>query len=619
MDERLFARQLCAWLDPRRLYLCASDIDRLRAMREQPARGSMQARAFRDPQQVGLNMLFLRFLANFELDEHTLALVASAAQFNLSKDAVHELTGLRYRGRVSFSDFAADDPAETVCVLSASTLELSIVAGPLNFLVHLVDSIAAMWLPRSREIAFYESSLHTEFAVYVESVVARALGFHIETAFRPARMAMNTRPNGAMITMVGQPPFDRELVAASVAEAFRRTAVDVGPKDAADAAPTSFEPHDGFILLDPEQAAEPWRNIEHYGNECSPWSGVHSPVRRPDGKLIVDSHYGHAFDFVLSEDSAVYGRSEALTRLYRGLDESCLRIPYRVVPRIPVSSREQVEAIVQQVRDQSHKSFIATEILFRGQTCEHYIGRSPAALRALYGDPHALEPSLPASATRKQQPLEDVLPEWCLLIRAYLMGLATRLEQTTQNPEILQALETDRIRLEKSLDTHILGLSLAQHYGLPSMGLDLTDRLDIALFFALTSFERVEQRRLRPTAQRPPEPVLYVLSLPERFSIEHARARPRVFPKGRPDAQNAWFSGMGWGLHRNQCAEYLAAALYLDPVGDYGELPQAADLFPEQPNDPFGSLLESLLQNSQLSVELRRYLEQLYWVLPQHG
>ena len=175
------------------------------------------------------------------------------------------------------------------------------------------------------------------------------------------------------------------------------------------------------------------------------------------------------------------------------------------------------------------------------------------------------------------------------------------------------AMQADRQRFELSIDTQTIALSLAQHYGLPSMGLDLTDQVDTALFFALHRFVSTSERKLQvmPSGGNP---VLYLLMLPERFCVEYARARPRIFPAGRPDAQVAWFSHMGWGYRQNQCAEYLAVALYLDPDGDFGPLPRAEDLFPPTENDPFGSLLEGVLSEQWASPSLHRYLEQLYWL-----
>jgi hypothetical protein len=213
--------------------------------------------------------------------------------------------------------------------------------------------------------------------------------------------------------------------------------------------------------------------------------------------------------------------------------------------------------------------------------------------------------------------LEAALPEWCLLIRSYQLKLHVLLMNEgppAQSEQLAEVMQVDRRRLESSLDNHTLAFSLAQHYGLPSMGLDLTDQLDTALFFALHQFERGEGRQLRVTPSGAQNSVVYVFALPERFCVEHARARPRIFPTGRPDAQVAWFSHMGWGCRRNQCAEYLAMALYLEPGVDFGPLPSAGALFPAAPEDPFGSFIENVLAETWASPVLRRYLEELYWL-----
>ena len=218
---------------------------------------------------------------------------------------------------------------------------------------------------------------------------------------------------------------------------------------------------------------------------------------------------------------------------------------------------------------------------------------------------------------RKGHPLEAVLPEWCFLIRSYLFGLTTMVVQnygSAVTEEVSRRLHEDRKRLEESLDNHAFAFSLAQHYGLPTMGLDLTNQLDTALFFALNRLVPVEGRRLRAAPLTGGQPVLYLMAFPDRFCVEHAQVRPQGFPQGRPDRQKAWFSHMGWGNRRNQCAEYLVAALYLDPAGDFSPLATVQTLFPDWQNDSFGSLMEVALSQSWASPELKAYLMNLYWV-----
>jgi FRG domain len=219
---------------------------------------------------------------------------------------------------------------------------------------------------------------------------------------------------------------------------------------------------------------------------------------------------------------------------------------------------------------------------------------------------------------RKKQPLELIFPEWCLLIRSYFLARSLlgidRHRRGPGSAPFSKQVQADAQRLG-GLDNHIFALSLAQHYGLPSMGLDLTDDLDVALFFALFHLERDKDRTFRVGANRSNEPsVLSIFGMPERFFAEHALARPRRFPRGRPDCQRAFFAPMGWGMRQNQCAGYLLRALYLDPQGDYGIMPSVNKLFPDQLEDDFGSLLETAIQENWGSVALQDFLKNLYWV-----
>ncbi len=613
MDDATFARQLCCWLDPFRLASLSQQYIQNPGLLERRVIATREASSFAQASDVGLDRLIRSFIENFVLTGETLLLLPGVSRMPLGDAALRRMSGLRFTGDVSFANFDPSVSANTVATFAGPALEIQVIAGPINFLIRFVDEIARMWLALPRDKAFYESSFHTELAIYIEACVASALGFNVDTAWTSGRPGVNAQVLTGVFTMVGSPPFDRRKVVSSWAASGR--AIPPPPAVVEQQSEAVFEERDGFLLLDASEAANPWHNLEHFRNECSPLSGVETPRPRTDGKLFVDSQYGHAFDFLLTESSAVYGFTESLAAMSQQSELGYLRVPYRCIPRIRVRSRSEVDAIVDTVRAR-HGGLVESRLLLRGQTKEYLLGRSAAALNALYGDPGALEPSLPASATRKGQPLEAVLPQWCFLIRSYQMGLQVQMVNQLEPARLEQLsplMAADRQQLELSLDTQTIALSLAQHYGLPSMGLDLTDQVDTALFFALHPFVRNAERKLRVTPSDG-TPVLYLLLLPERFCVEYARARPRIFPRGRPDAQAAWFSHLGWGYRRNQCAEYLAAALYLEPDGDFGPVPRAEDLFPPSEEDAFGSLLEAVLAEQWASPILRQYLEQLYWL-----
>lgn len=614
MDDATFARQLSSWLDPFRLVSLSQQYIKNPGDLERQFIATREANSFSRASDVGLDRLVRIFLENFELPGEVLLLLPGASRVPLDDAALRRMSGLRFTGDVSFTNLDPSISGSTVVTFAGPAIEILAVAGPINFLIRLVDEFAGMWSVRERDRVFYEPAFHTELPTYIEACVATALGFRVDAAWTSGRQGQNIRPVNRVVTMVGSPPFDRGLGVAGWATALGRAVPP--PRTVVERQnEAAFEERDGFLLLDASEAAKPWHNLERFRNESSPLSGVENPSPRRDGKLCVDSQYGRAFDFILTESSAVYGFTDDLAAVSPQSDLGYLRVPYRCVPRIRVGSRSEVNAIIDAIRSQP-KPFADGRLLLRGQTQEYFLGRSAAASNALYGDSEALEPSLPASATRKGQALEAVLPQWCFLIRCYQMGLQLQMVNQLEPAQLQQlsaSMASDRQRLEQTLDNQTIAFSLAQHYGLPSMGLDLTDRVDTALFFALHRFVTTDERKLQVMPSEGSS-VLYLFLLPERFCVEYARARPRIFPRGRPDAQLAWFSHMGWGYRRNQCAEYLAAALYLEPGGDFGPLPRAEDLFPPAEEDPFGSLLEAVLAEQWASPTLRRYLEQLYWL-----
>jgi hypothetical protein len=181
-------------------------------------------------------------------------------------------------------------------------------------------------------------------------------------------------------------------------------------------------PSDGFTLLDSADAGLALRNIEHLRNECSPFSRIADPAARKDGKLLVDSYYGRAFDFRIPPDAALYGSTNGLAEAYPNVaaraNYGLLRVPYRIVPRICVRRGKEIQELFDECQEAvSRTSLVEMKLLWRGQTQEYMLPRSAEARRALYGDPAALEPSLLTSASRSGHRLEEVLAEWCLLIR----------------------------------------------------------------------------------------------------------------------------------------------------------------------------------------------------------
>ena len=100
---------------------------------------------------------------------------------------------------------------------------------------------------------------------------------------------------------------------------------------------------------------------------------------------------------------------------------------------------------------------------------------------------------------------------------------------------------------------HLLALGLAQHYGLPSVGLDLTDDLKVALWFAIykATYSSKEPVKAELVKDEDNEATIFVFRCHPR-SVYRYSDLVKGIGAHRPDAQRAYFNYCGWGLAKNQ-------------------------------------------------------------------
>lgn len=369
---------------------------------------------------------------------------------------------------------------------------------------------------------------------------------------------------------------------------------------------------DGFanIPISQLEAGSPL-NLEPYRNEYSPFSRVHevSPAISGDG-VLVDTYYGLAYDGWIRRGGAPYGMTAAIpVGPLDSLATGYLRIPFARVPCIAVGDKEGLSRVLDRVQE----VYSGLTFLFRGQDREYLLNRSAETHEALYGS-QVREPSLLPSAERRGVNIDAVGPAWCGMLSSTLDLWASARKDDAQLQLIHEVGQQYRF--------HHFALAMAQHYGLPSSGLDVTNSIEVALFFALHRFTRPENEpgwlmcsRLQGDGS---VPVLYVFAVEiDPHYIRFERSLLGELPENRPSRQSAFFLQRGWGMARNRAARSLVAALYLDPDGEYGLLPGAEDLFPGPDEDVFGKAFESARLNLSDSLpELTRFVQDFAWVRP---
>lgn len=370
---------------------------------------------------------------------------------------------------------------------------------------------------------------------------------------------------------------------------------------------------DGLLRVSDRTRVSVDMNVRQAMNAHAARSPGLSMTLPDEGGAVIDTFFGRAYTGLPVDGSAVYGHTAALRGSLDGLADprlGFLRVPFKRIPRTRAANLDEVRAVVRAAEE----VYGADRLLFRGQHAEWLLRRSPAFCQRFYGDDSPREPSLTPSSSRRSPAIEDCMAEFMMWVQLW--------QETTLNrgaPVLARRLGPVFDDLARSVQRtwqeprfYFHALALAQHYGMPTVGLDVTDDPGVALFFALNeavkSGEEVRFHPVPPTAA----PVLYILL--REGSREHSfrDSAPLLFHSGRPMQQRAWFMHVGWGLARNTAAEQIVAAVYLDPSARYGDVPAPRDLFPSRDEDVFGAYLSSLA--GAASATLSAVLSDIYWI-----
>ncbi|MFF7064438.1 FRG domain-containing protein [Pseudomonas sp. NPDC008258] len=346
-------------------------------------------------------------------------------------------------------------------------------------------------------------------------------------------------------------------------------------------------------------------NVNPIADRVSPACDISQVNESTGTPAYVDPLYGNCWSWTPAHGAAVYGLTEKLPEgpLDHLANGTFLRVPFRRVPVIEVRSIEEVRAIAGSVKS-GDPNFSG---VWRGQST-HYTtekaGRTKDELLRLYGTEDVSEPSLLPSAARTKLYFPDSFGAWSALLDLYVHERA--LEQGMQR-ELLSFVNSYRYRM--------WGFATAQHYGLPSVGLDVTDDINVALFFALHTFQTNADGVMTATrATASAAPIVYGLggfSDHELFKDENLA--PRRLLCTRPAAQSAMFFSTGWGHAPNNAAQRIYVALKLVGHENWKFETQPTHYFPKPQHDEF---LEFLLERkSDLKIPVvQDLLSKIYHV-----
>lgn len=347
-------------------------------------------------------------------------------------------------------------------------------------------------------------------------------------------------------------------------------------------------------------------NVNPIADRVSPACDIGQVNKSAGTPGYVDPLYGNCWSWTPAHGAAVYGRTNDLP--VGPLDElangAFLRVPFRRVPVIEVSSIEEVRTIAGRVKS-GDPNFSG---VWRGQS-SHYTtekaGRTKDELLRLYGAEEDVdEPSLLPSAARSNLYFPASFGAWSALLDLYVHE---RAGERGMQRELLNFVNSYRYRMR--------GFATAQHYGLPSVGLDVTHDIDVALFFALHTFKTsVEGVTTVTRATSAASPIIYGLGgFTAHDLFEDEKLAPERLLCTRPAAQSAMFFSTGWGHAPNNAAQRIYVALKLVGHEAWKFDLQPSYYFPKPQDDEFLRFLLERKSELKLPV-IQDLLSKIYYV-----
>lgn len=326
-----------------------------------------------------------------------------------------------------------------------------------------------------------------------------------------------------------------------------------------------------------------------------------------DTEVLCDDFYGRFFSpSFLHNVKYPYGATDRLSFYHNGLvqfpeivDE--LRVPYRRIPIFKVGNLDEIKSYAKIMKERNPDNII----LFRGQNKSYQIVRSQEEIELLYGNINVKEPSFLPSFLRPNNKVDytSLCSAWHQLASILIHDL---------NCDCGGKIQEDFRMVE---NFHTFSLGIAQHYGLPSVGVDLTDSLETALWFALnylngngdgsTSYELIGPEVSDAT--------IYLFRCDKRCITKYDYGLEEFVGSHRPQAQNAWFFHGGWGLAKNQMALQLMCGFRVDASWEH-DLPKEyfETLFPGRDKDYFLDFFIKM-QNWFDGTQIGELLKGLYY------
>lgn len=313
--------------------------------------------------------------------------------------------------------------------------------------------------------------------------------------------------------------------------------------------------------------------------------------------IFIDRNYQTPFLALRPDDYALYGRSNELFRDHfdpfrEGLKiVGSVRSKHYAIPIIEASNVDELQAIVAKLRTNPR---VRDNVFFRGQTSAYSLSRTDSVKRILFGRTDVIEPSLLGASPRRGLDYNHVHSPFQVMVQDFMYQEAAKVNKPLEHLHQ----KWNQFICDNPAKWEIGVMALAQHYGIPTHGLDITSSIEVALWFATNKYKRDSSTGKVQYVTLPNDswsvdpqkwPVIYLIQ-PVTYSI-----RPSIHSIQsleslgvtalRPIRQHAHFFMGADTLHQNRLAEALACLVRLRP-GSWESSLKYEFLIPRPTEDP---------------------------------
>lgn len=363
-----------------------------------------------------------------------------------------------------------------------------------------------------------------------------------------------------------------------------------------------------FELNDIRNKYPGFYNIYPIENEISIHSISHEILTDKNGKYLLDDYYGR---IIYSNSVSPYGDTRSLEYYLRHYQQNIidsLRVPFRKIPIFKLDHISEIQELIEKIEAENE----SYTILLRGQSKFYPLTRDKSEITFLYGEEHVKEPSFLPSFLRTNFNETFIYSLWHSQTALLLNDVGVDLSNSLTTKQ-LEEYYDDVTKIKGSPHFTPIALGFAQHYGMPSIGLDLTKNLKVALWFATNELNIDNGIASTYPIADFSQSTVYIFRCPTDAVFSHKGIKPKFINNTRPDRQDAWFSHVGWGLSKNQLASYLVCGIRLSQnILQLFEPDYAKYLFPPREIDLVLNSFLDIAENEKYIGEVRRALNKIY-------